>query len=114
MDLHMLALYIPMDDDFQLSVLSSVPEDDKPSSSKASAGRPADTASRKRTHHPDEELLMIQDKRQKADPSSIEEELLLSHRLLDCLEEINQSDCFVQPGPAHRQRPCSGGHAGTL
>ncbi|KAI4815019.1 hypothetical protein KUCAC02_005186 [Chaenocephalus aceratus] len=71
-----------LDDDFQQSVLSSV--DDKPSSSssKASAGRPADPASRKRTHNPDEELLMIQDKRQKADPSSIEEELLLSHRLL--------------------------------
>ncbi|XP_010773058.1 hypoxia-inducible factor 1-alpha-like, partial [Notothenia coriiceps] len=114
MDLDMLAPYISMDDDFQLSVLSSVPEDDKPSSSKASAGRPADPASRKRVHNPDEELLMIQDKRQKVDPSSVEEELLLSHRLLDCLEEINQSDCFVQPGPAHRQRPCSGGLAGTL
>lgn len=46
MDLDMLALYTSMDDDFQLSVLSSV--DDKPSSSsKASAGRPADPASRK-------------------------------------------------------------------
>ncbi|KAJ4935601.1 hypothetical protein JOQ06_017132 [Pogonophryne albipinna] len=88
MDLDMLALYTSMDDDFQLSVLSSV--DDKPSSSsKASAGRPADPASRKPTHNPDEELLMIQDKRQKADPSSIEEELLLSHRLL-----VRQRKCL--------------------
>ncbi|KAI9536901.1 hypothetical protein NQZ68_030123 [Dissostichus eleginoides] len=108
-DLDMLAPYISMDDDFQLSVLSSVPEDDKPASSKASSGRPADTASRKRTHNPDEELLMIEDKRQKA--PSIHCEAL---NYPDCLEEINQSDCFVQPGPAHRQRPCSGGHAGTL
>ncbi|XP_063762260.1 hypoxia inducible factor 1 subunit alpha, like isoform X2 [Eleginops maclovinus] len=105
MDLDMLAPYISMDDDFQLSVLSSLPEDDKPSSSsKAHSVQPADTASRKRTRHPDEELLMIQDKRQKVDPSSIEEELLLSHRLLGCLEEINQSDSFLQPGPAGRNQ----------
>ncbi|KAK9521308.1 hypothetical protein VZT92_021125 [Zoarces viviparus] len=104
MDLEMLAPYISMDDDFQLTVLSSLPEEaDIPSSSSSSepsAGMPAVTGSRKRAHNPDEETpsqLMIQDKKQKQDPSSIEEELLLGHRLLSCLEETDQSDLFLDP-----------------
>ncbi|KAM6932255.1 hypoxia inducible factor 1 subunit alpha, like [Lycodopsis pacificus] len=104
MDLEMLAPYISMDDDFQLTVLSSLPEEaDIPqssSSSEPSAGTPAVTGSRKRAHNPDEETpsqLMIQDKKQKQDPSSIEEELLLGHRLLSCLEETDQSDLFLDP-----------------
>ncbi|XP_040903163.1 hypoxia inducible factor 1 subunit alpha, like isoform X2 [Toxotes jaculatrix] len=110
MDLDMLAPYISMDDDFQLTFLSSLPEEaDKPSSSSSEPSAPtaAATASRKRTHKPDEEMssqLMIQDKRQKQDPSSIEEELLLSHRLLDCLEETDQSDLISDPGPGGRSQ----------
>lgn len=51
MDLDMLAPYISMDDDFQLTFLSSLPEEaDKPLSSpfESSAVKPAATASRKR------------------------------------------------------------------
>ncbi|XP_068562959.1 hypoxia inducible factor 1 subunit alpha, like [Cebidichthys violaceus] len=109
MDLEMLAPYISMDDDFQLTVLSGLPEEadicPSSSSSEPSAGTPAVTGSRKRAHNPDEETpsqLMIQDKRQKQDSSSIEEELLLSHRLLSCLEETDQSDLFLDPGAEGR------------
>ncbi|XP_069574393.1 hypoxia inducible factor 1 subunit alpha, like [Brachyistius frenatus] len=101
MDLDMLAPYISMDDDFQLTLLNTLPEEaDKPSDA-----TPAAAASRKRTHNPDEEMpaqLMVHDKRQKHDPSSIEEELLLSHRLLGCLEEADQSDLTLDPGPGPR------------
>ncbi|XP_076590866.1 hypoxia inducible factor 1 subunit alpha, like isoform X3 [Chaetodon auriga] len=101
MDLEMLAPYISMDDDFQLTFLSSLPEEaDKPSSER-SAVTPAVAVSRKRTHNPDEETssqLMIQDKRQKQDASSVEEELLLSHRLLGCLDETDQSDLVLDLG----------------
>ncbi|XP_071352045.1 hypoxia inducible factor 1 subunit alpha, like isoform X2 [Trachinotus anak] len=104
MDLDMLAPYISMDDDFQLTFLSSLPEEaDKPPSSSSEPS----TVSRKRTHNPDEEMpsqLVIQDKRQKQDPSSIEQELLLSHRLLDSLEETNQSDLLLDPGPGGRSQ----------
>ncbi|XP_070825938.1 hypoxia inducible factor 1 subunit alpha, like [Chaetodon trifascialis] len=97
MDLEMLAPYISMDDDFQLTFLSSLPEHaDKPSPER-SAVTPAVAASRKRTHNPDEEMSsqLIQDKRQKQDASSVEEELLLSHRLLGCLDETDQSDVVL-------------------
>uniref|UniRef100_G3PIK9 Hypoxia inducible factor 1 subunit alpha, like n=1 Tax=Gasterosteus aculeatus aculeatus TaxID=481459 RepID=G3PIK9_GASAC len=103
MDLEMLAPYISMDDDFQLTVHSSFPEDvDKPPSSpsESSVVAMAATVSRKRAHNPDEEILsqlMVQDKRPKHDPPSIEEELLLNHRLLSCLEETDQSDLFLSP-----------------
>ncbi|XP_028276383.1 hypoxia inducible factor 1 subunit alpha, like [Parambassis ranga] len=107
MDLDMLAPYISMDDDFQLTFLSSLPEEaDKPSPD-PSALPPAMIMSRKRTHNLDEELssqLMVQDKRQKQDPSSIEEELLLSHRLLGCLEESDQSDLVLGPTPTGRSQ----------
>ncbi|XP_041796050.1 hypoxia inducible factor 1 subunit alpha, like isoform X2 [Chelmon rostratus] len=107
MDLEMLAPYISMDDDFQLTFLSSLPEEaDKPSS-EAPAVTPALTVSRKRTHNPDEETssqLMFQDKRQKQDASSVEEELLLSHRLLGCLDEADQSDVVLGPGARGQSR----------
>lgn len=57
MDLEMLAPYISMDDDFQLTFLSSLPEEaDKPSS-EAPAVTPALTVSRKRYDGPDPSLL---------------------------------------------------------
>ncbi|XP_034723444.1 hypoxia inducible factor 1 subunit alpha, like [Etheostoma cragini] len=106
MDLDMLAPYISMDDDFQLTVFSSLPEEaDQPPSSSLSeppAVTPTVPVSRKRTRTPEEvglSQLMIQDKRQKPDPSSIEEELLLSHRFLGSLEETYQSDVFLDSGP---------------
>ncbi|KAM7398881.1 hypothetical protein PAMP_018186 [Pampus punctatissimus] len=106
MDLDMLAPYISMDDDFQLTFLSSLPEETNkpPNSSEPSAVTPAVSLNRKRTHNPDDKKLMIQDKRQKQDPSSIEEELLLSHRLLGCLEETGQSDLLLDPGPGRRSQ----------
>lgn len=52
MDLDTLAPYISMDDDFQLTVLSSLPEEaDKPSSERP-AVTPAATVSRKRYDRP--------------------------------------------------------------
>uniref|UniRef100_UPI0037E78A9D hypoxia inducible factor 1 subunit alpha, like n=1 Tax=Semicossyphus pulcher TaxID=241346 RepID=UPI0037E78A9D len=111
MDLDMLAPYISMDDDFQLTFLSSsLPEEaEEPSSSssKSTAVTPAVTATRKRTRHPDEEMpsqLMIHNKIQKRHPSSIEEELLLSHRLLGCLEETDQSDLYLLPSSGGRSQ----------
>ncbi|XP_030007457.1 hypoxia inducible factor 1 subunit alpha, like isoform X2 [Sphaeramia orbicularis] len=101
MDLDMLAPYISMDDDFQLTFLSSLPEvTDQPSSSSSSSEpsevTPAGTVSRKRTLDLDlPSQLLIQDKRRKQNPSSIEEELLLSHRLLGCLDETDQSELEV-------------------
>lgn len=100
MDLEMLAPYISMDDDFQLTFLSSFPEKaDNPPSSPCEAS--VVTSSRKRTH--DEETLTIQDKRPKQDMSSIEEELL-SHRLLGCLDETDQSDLVLDPRQGGRSR----------
>uniref|UniRef100_UPI003AAE08CA hypoxia inducible factor 1 subunit alpha, like n=1 Tax=Centroberyx gerrardi TaxID=166262 RepID=UPI003AAE08CA len=119
MDLDMLAPYISMDDDFQLTFLGSLPEGaDMPSSSSSSSSSsspepPCTTATititlrRKRSHDPDEETLsklVIQDKRQRHAPSSIEEELLLSHRLLGCLEETDQSDLELEPRPRRRSQ----------
>ncbi|KAM4627714.1 hypoxia inducible factor 1 subunit alpha, like [Polymixia lowei] len=101
MDLDMLAPYISMDDDFQLTFLSSLPEgSDLPSSSSEppTAMRPA-TLSRKRSHDPDKGVSQIQDKRQRYAPSCIEQELLLSQRLLGCLEETDQSDLEIEPRP---------------
>ncbi|KAM9318070.1 hypoxia inducible factor 1 subunit alpha, like isoform 2-T2 [Pholidichthys leucotaenia] len=91
-DLDMLAPYISMDDDFQLTFLSLPEEASKPPSSEPSANR-------KRTHSPDDDILpqlMIQDKRRKPD------ELLLSHKLLDSLEETGQPDLILDPGPGSK------------
>ncbi|MEQ2172250.1 hypothetical protein GOODEAATRI_019183, partial [Goodea atripinnis] len=103
-ELEMYAPYISMDDDFQLTFLSDLPEEaDKPSTPlfESSDVTPAVTVSRKRTHASDKESppqLKIQDKRQKQDPSSIEEELHLSHRLLGSLEDTDQSDLILDSG----------------
>ncbi|XP_072248160.1 hypoxia inducible factor 1 subunit alpha, like [Leuresthes tenuis] len=100
-DLEMLAPYISMDDDFQLTFLSPLPKEaDKLLSSDSSAMMAAATVNRKRTHDSEEEMLpqlLFQDKRQKY-PSSIEEELLLSHKLLESLEETDQSELILGPG----------------
>ncbi|XP_032446916.1 hypoxia inducible factor 1 subunit alpha, like [Xiphophorus hellerii] len=103
-ELEMYAPYISMDDDFQLTFLSSLPQEaNKPASLlfQGADGIPAVTVSRKRTHDLDKEpppLLMIQDKRHKPDPSSIEEELLLSNRLLGSLEDGDQPDLILDSG----------------
>nr|XP_020499180.1 hypoxia-inducible factor 1-alpha-like [Labrus bergylta] len=114
MDLDMLAPYISMDDDFQLTFLSSSLSDEaeNPPTSSSSSSEPRAVTTpevstgRKRFHDPDEEMpseLMIQGKRQKEEvPSSIEEELLLSHRLLDSLEETDQSDLALLMGSGGR------------
>uniref|UniRef100_A0A3Q1CEI8 Hypoxia inducible factor 1 subunit alpha, like n=1 Tax=Amphiprion ocellaris TaxID=80972 RepID=A0A3Q1CEI8_AMPOC len=115
MDLDMLAPYISMDDDFQLTLLSSLPEEvEKPltSSCAPSSAMPTVTLGRKRTHNPDDEELlpqmMIRDKKPKQDPPSIEEELLFTHRLLGSLEEVDPSDLLLDPGPGHRSRLLTG------
>lgn len=93
MDLDMLAPYISMDDDFQLTFLGSLAEDAENPSSKLSATR------RKRAHDADEEMLPKQ--RQRQDPS-IEDKLLLTHRLLEGLEDADQPDVILDPGPEGR------------
>ncbi|XP_038161198.1 hypoxia inducible factor 1 subunit alpha, like isoform X1 [Cyprinodon tularosa] len=103
-ELEMYAPYISMDDDFQLTFLSDLPDKADQSSSllfEGSNGLPAVTVSRKRSHDLDKETppqLRIQDKRQKQDLPSIEEELLLSHRLLGSLEDTDQPDLILDSG----------------
>lgn len=103
-ELEMYAPYISMDDDFQLTFLADLPQEADQTSSLLFEGSdvfPAVTVSRKRTHGLDNETppqLQIQDKRHKPDPSSIEEELLLSHRLLGSLEDGDQPDLILDPG----------------
>ncbi|XP_074535128.1 hypoxia inducible factor 1 subunit alpha, like [Halichoeres trimaculatus] len=111
-DLEMLAPYISMDDDFQLTFLGSslTGEAENPSSlslSEPTAMTPDVSVRGKRAHGLDEEIpseLMIQAKRQKQEASSIEEELLLSHRLLDCLQETDQSDLVLLRGSGGRSQ----------
>uniref|UniRef100_A0A8C7Z0H2 Hypoxia inducible factor 1 subunit alpha, like n=1 Tax=Oryzias sinensis TaxID=183150 RepID=A0A8C7Z0H2_9TELE len=89
MDLDMLAPYISMDDDFQLTLLNTLPEESIQAASESST--------RKRTFESDDEMLpqlLIQEKRQKQ-----EEELLLSHRLLGCLEDNDQTDLILESSP---------------
>uniref|UniRef100_I3JLN2 Hypoxia inducible factor 1 subunit alpha, like n=1 Tax=Oreochromis niloticus TaxID=8128 RepID=I3JLN2_ORENI len=104
MDLDMLAPYISMDDDFQLTFLSSMTEEaEKPSSSENLRVLQSVCLSF-RTHDSAEEMLstvMLQDKRPKKDPS-IEEELLLTHKLLDSLDETDQPDLIMDPVPESR------------
>ncbi|KAM4590536.1 hypoxia inducible factor 1 subunit alpha, like isoform 1-T2 [Fundulus diaphanus] len=103
-ELEMYAPYISMDDDFQLTFLSDLPEEaDKPSPLLFDGAHvlPAVAGSRKRTHDSDKEAspqLLLQDKRQKQEPSSIEEDLLLSHRLLGSLEDADQPDLILDSG----------------
>uniref|UniRef100_A0A665TVT4 Hypoxia inducible factor 1 subunit alpha, like n=1 Tax=Echeneis naucrates TaxID=173247 RepID=A0A665TVT4_ECHNA len=88
MDLDMLAPYISMDDDFQLTFLNSLPEKaEKPSFLPEST-----LVSRKRHNLSGDESsqLIGQDKRQKQDPFSVGE-LILSHRLL--VRERLRSKC---------------------
>nr|XP_057935499.1 hypoxia inducible factor 1 subunit alpha, like isoform X2 [Doryrhamphus excisus] len=103
MDLEMLAPYISMDDDFQLTFFSGMPEE---ASEPPSSSPETPIVNRKRAYDPDEEDTLSQmitgDKRHKHDPPSLEEELLLSHSLLGCLEETGQSEVGFGPqGRSH-------------
>ncbi|XP_077397049.1 hypoxia inducible factor 1 subunit alpha, like [Festucalex cinctus] len=92
MDLDMLAPYISMDDDFQLSFVS------------AASDINADV-NRKRAHNPDEDalsqLMAADDKRHKhdSDTPSLEDQLFLSHALLGCLEDSQSGE---EPGTKGR------------
>ncbi|XP_068601373.1 hypoxia inducible factor 1 subunit alpha, like [Brachionichthys hirsutus] len=97
-DLEMLAPYISMDDDFQLTFLSSLPEKPSSSSSEPSTATQAVTGSRKRNGDLDEVMSRLL-KRQKQDASSVEEELLLNH-MLGRPDETDQSDYVMAPGLA--------------
>ncbi|XP_077421746.1 hypoxia inducible factor 1 subunit alpha, like [Vanacampus margaritifer] len=101
-DLDMLAPYISMDDDFQLSFFGAVPE----------AYTDVNAAvNRKRAHNPDEDalsqLMAADDKRHKqdSDTPSLEDQLLLSHALLGCLEE---SQSGGEPGIKGRSHLLTG------
>ncbi|XP_061733531.1 hypoxia-inducible factor 1-alpha-like isoform X1 [Nerophis ophidion] len=102
MDLDMLAPYISMDDDFQLTFFSGMPED--ASKPPASSSEPP-AVNRKRAHNPDDDVLsrlMVGDKRHKHDPPTLEEEILLSHSLLGCLEETGLLEAGSGPqGRSH-------------
>ncbi|XP_019748265.1 hypoxia inducible factor 1 subunit alpha, like isoform X3 [Hippocampus comes] len=102
-DLDMLAPYISMDDDFQLSFFSAVPEANTDVNTEAP---PELTAiNRKRTHNSDEDILSqliaADDKRHKhdSDAASQENQLLLSHVLLGCLTESQSEE---EPGTKGR------------
>uniref|UniRef100_A0A3P8V575 Hypoxia inducible factor 1 subunit alpha, like n=1 Tax=Cynoglossus semilaevis TaxID=244447 RepID=A0A3P8V575_CYNSE len=84
MDLEMLAPYISMDDDFQILKLLSLCVF--------------------RTHSADEDTLSVlfQDKRQKQEAMSTEEDIFLSHKMLDSLEQTDQSDILLDSGPSGR------------
>uniref|UniRef100_A0A6Q2ZA16 Hypoxia inducible factor 1 subunit alpha, like n=1 Tax=Esox lucius TaxID=8010 RepID=A0A6Q2ZA16_ESOLU len=91
MDLDMLAPYISMDDDFQLSFQLHENTDE------ASPMRP--------THDQDEDTpsqLIIQDKRQRHLAPPLEQKLLLSHALLESLEDADSPELGPEPHPYRR------------
>uniref|UniRef100_A0A8C7TMA9 Hypoxia inducible factor 1 subunit alpha, like n=2 Tax=Oncorhynchus mykiss TaxID=8022 RepID=A0A8C7TMA9_ONCMY len=98
-DLDMLAPYISMDDDFLLSVqLPGIPDSPSPE---------PPTATRKRSHEQDEDMpsqLMSQDKRPRHSVSPIQQELLLSYTLLDCLEDTDSPELELVPHPHRRSQ----------
>ncbi|XP_041733581.1 hypoxia-inducible factor 1-alpha isoform X2 [Coregonus clupeaformis] len=98
-DLDMLAPYISMDDDFQLSVqLPETPDSLYPE---------PPTATRKRSHELDEDMpsqLMSQDKRPRHSVSPIEQELLLNYTLLDCPEDADSPELELGPRPCRRSQ----------
>ncbi|CAL8352441.1 unnamed protein product [Lota lota] len=114
-DLEMLAPYISMDDDFQLTFLTGLPEGcdlTSPSSSSSSSSCKPHTATsaatsfRKRTHGLDSTLssvFEVEDKRQRRDSSNVDQDLLFPHRLLDCLDDTDQSDLDLEPRPQKSQ-----------
>ncbi|XP_076832124.1 hypoxia inducible factor 1 subunit alpha, like [Brachyhypopomus gauderio] len=103
MDLDMLAPYISMDDDFQLTFLPQFPEADAPGNDVPS------TASRKRGLEEDEDLPSLTASWEKRHKNcSIEEEFLLSHDTLtgllvtdgpDVLEPWRQSQLLTDRDP---------------
>uniref|UniRef100_A0A3P8VBD2 Hypoxia inducible factor 1 subunit alpha, like n=1 Tax=Cynoglossus semilaevis TaxID=244447 RepID=A0A3P8VBD2_CYNSE len=94
MDLEMLAPYISMDDDFQKTACSRY------------VCRILKLLSLCvfRTHSADEDTLSVlfQDKRQKQEAMSTEEDIFLSHKMLDSLEQTDQSDILLDSGPSGR------------
>lgn len=88
-----------MDDDFLLSVqLPGIPDSPSPE---------PPTATRKRSHEQDEDMpsqLMSQDKRLRQSVSPIEQELLLSYTLLDCLEDTDSPELELGPHPHKRSQ----------
>ncbi|KAG7274621.1 hypothetical protein CRUP_009664, partial [Coryphaenoides rupestris] len=124
-DLEMLAPYISMDDDFQLTFHTGLPEgcdlapsssspspSFSPSSSLSPSSPPtapsAATGLRKRIRGLDKTLspvFEVGDKRQRRDSlSSIDQDLLFTHRLLDCLDDPDQSDLDLEPRPQRRSQ----------
>ncbi|XP_028320579.1 hypoxia inducible factor 1 subunit alpha, like isoform X2 [Gouania willdenowi] len=94
-DLDMLAPYISMDDDFQLTILSgALPEE----GDQLSSEQPSIPISRKRTLELDEGLPA-----KKGSPS-MKEEFLLTHKLLDCLGDVDQSDLVLDVGTHGRSQ----------
>ncbi|KAG7478517.1 hypoxia-inducible factor 1-alpha-like [Solea senegalensis] len=103
MDLEMLAPYISMDDDFQLTFLSSLPEETNGPSSEPSVVSPAITLNRKRALVTDKDLSFLE-KRPKQGSLSTAEEILLSHKMLGCLEDTDQSDLILDLAPRGRSK----------
>ncbi|XP_061536756.1 hypoxia inducible factor 1 subunit alpha, like isoform X1 [Phycodurus eques] len=105
-DLDMLAPYISMDDDFQLSFFSAV----SGANSDVHAEPPPELTSinRKRARNPDEDsvsrLMATDDKRYKHNDcgaDALEDQLLLSHTLLGCLEESQSGGELSAKGRSH-------------
>ncbi|CAL8362996.1 unnamed protein product [Merluccius merluccius] len=115
-DLDMLAPYISMDDDFQLTFLLPEGDDLTPSSSSNSSSSSsynphtaisAATSLRKRTRGLDRtptSVFEVEDKRQRRDSSPMAQDLIFTHRLLDCLDDTDQSDLDLEPRPQRRSQ----------
>ncbi|KAJ8369110.1 hypothetical protein SKAU_G00091380 [Synaphobranchus kaupii] len=96
MDLDMLAPYISMDDDFQLTFLNQLPE------TKLSSPDPTATINRKRVMKLDEETPSQHTMPEKRKRQNHEEErLLLSHALLASLVDADEAE--LEPLPRHSQ-----------
>ncbi|XP_067102995.1 hypoxia inducible factor 1 subunit alpha, like isoform X2 [Osmerus mordax] len=98
MDLEMLAPYISMDDDFQLTFVSPVLPDTDPSDPPSPL-----LSTRKRTHQLDKDTpsqLLIGYKRQRQVPLSLEQEMLL----LDCLDEADNPELDLELLPLGRSQ----------
>ncbi|XP_035240540.1 hypoxia inducible factor 1 subunit alpha, like [Anguilla anguilla] len=96
MDLDMLAPYISMDDDFQLTFLNPLPEN------QLSSPDPTTAVNRKRAMTVDEETPSQHTMPEKRKRDTCEEErLLLSHALLASLVEADEAE--LEPLPCHSQ-----------
>ncbi|XP_077466657.1 hypoxia inducible factor 1 subunit alpha, like [Stigmatopora argus] len=110
LDLDMLAPYISMDDDFQLGFFSTAAVSEESADVNTEMPPELTVVSRKRAHNADEDCLSLltatDDKRPRCDGGdpSLEDQLLLSHALLGCLERSHSEEETCSKGRSHLLR----------